>query len=185
MGLSDASSSDEESVASPVCADPLVFEELGLLNHLVIVAGSSPDTLDVTFFTNDWKFNIYFFMKIFNKNEYSRVQSTLCYAINLLLVHLVVKWYVVPFWFSQGSSLEPFRAFQVPLGVLLGILCAFFAKYFSNRSFRNTMSINSRLEKCLRQAEGPPRRLASILRGEGINVSKKFRNNRKININIR
>lgn len=53
MGLSGASSSDEESVASPVCADPLVFEELGLLNHFVIVAGSSPDTLDVTFFTND------------------------------------------------------------------------------------------------------------------------------------
>lgn len=58
MGLSGASSSVEESVASPVCADPLVFEELGLLNHLVIVAGSSPDTLDVTLFTNDCKYNI-------------------------------------------------------------------------------------------------------------------------------
>lgn len=60
IGLSGASSSVEESVASPVCADPLVFEELGLLNHFVMVAGSSPVILDVTFFTNDWK-NIFFF----------------------------------------------------------------------------------------------------------------------------
>lgn len=52
-GVSDASSSDDESVASGVCADPLAFEELGLLNHFVIVAGSKPETLDVTCCTND------------------------------------------------------------------------------------------------------------------------------------
>lgn len=52
-GLSSASSSVEESVASAIGADPLVFDELGLLNHFVIVDGSKLDTLDVTFMTKD------------------------------------------------------------------------------------------------------------------------------------
>lgn len=56
VGLSGASSSVDESVASAAGVDPLAFEELGLLNHLVMVAGNKPDTLDVTFFTNDCKY---------------------------------------------------------------------------------------------------------------------------------